>query len=312
MIPPHIESGTCVTATQLVRDFPEVRRLAEHGPIHITSHGRTELVVLSPHTFAHLTEAKGPEAERLEWKLSVVLDTVETNILILDENLYVRGANMSLCETFEQDPSTIVGKHISQMVRTPADHFLIERLGEVYASGQPEVMVVPCSIRPGRTVRINIKPWPKGVAMFGDDITERVNYRDRQIADHASELSVQEIGGLGVVNAQSSGTILSGSLSFCQMMGAAAESLPGVRLHSLFAPRSRATIDEALTASSKETRRYEVEYLREGIKITAGILTVTPYWTVQHHACAAIALYDPAWHDSATRTERSRGNATAG
>lgn len=36
-----------VSATQLVRDLAGVRAMTAHGPVGITSHGHTELVVLT-------------------------------------------------------------------------------------------------------------------------------------------------------------------------------------------------------------------------------------------------------------------------
>ena len=56
-------------------------------------------------------------------------------------------------------------------------------LAEVLASGQPETTIAPSSHRPDRTIRFTMKPWPRGVALFADDITEREKSRDRKIAD---------------------------------------------------------------------------------------------------------------------------------
>lgn len=289
------QSQSFVTATQLVRDFPVVRRMTEQGPVRITSHGRTEAIVLSPQDFEALASGQGGDNERLEWKLSLTLDTIETHVLILDEELNIRRANRILGEAFDMPPEDMIGRHISLLGNNPTDQFVVQRLTEVLRSGQPESIVIPSSHRPGRTIRFNMKPWPKGVALFADDITEREKSRDRKIADDAIDCSLDALGGVGIAYVQSNGTILSSNLGFSHMVGSPADSLTGARLQSLFDPRSRSVVNRALEEASSETRCYEIHYLRNGVTIVPALISITPYWTAEHHACAAVALHDPKY-----------------
>lgn len=281
------------TATQLVRDFPLVRRMTEQGPVRITSHGRTEAIMLSPQDYSHMSSGNFVDSERLEWKLSLVLDSIETHVLILDENLNIRRANRVAGETYAIPPEEMSGKPLSSFVATPTDQFVAQRLAEVLISGQPEITVVPSSHRPDRTIRYTMKPWPRGVALFADDITEREKSRDRKIADDATDAALEALGGMGTAHVQSNGTIISSSMGLCQMVGSSMETLAGARLQSLFDPRSRTILNEALRGTSSEGRCYDVHYLRNGVTITPAILSVAPYWTAEHHASAAIVLHDP-------------------
>jgi hypothetical protein len=162
-------------------------------------------------------------------------------------------------------------------------------------SGQPEVIVVPSSHRPDRTLRFTMKPWPQGVALFADDITEREAFRDGKIADDATDAALESLGGVGLAKVQSNGTILTPSTGLGQMVGSTVDTLTGARLQSLFDPRSRPLLAEALKGASSDSQRYEVHYLRHGVTITPAILSVAPYWTAEHHACAAVVLHDPQY-----------------
>lgn len=269
--------------------------MADHGPVHITSHGRTELIMIHPDEFAALAQPGRSDLERLEWKLSMVLDTIETRVLILDGDLRVRRANKAFCETFGTGLEQMVGTNVSDMMSRPSDMFIVERLAEVLRSGQPESMVMPSTAVANRTIRIQIKPWPMGVALFADDITEKARSGDRAVSFKAADATLLEVGGVGMAHVQSHGTILYASRGLAQMAGTAPEALIGVRVQNLFAPRARPTVDEALAQVKGETTRYDVEYLRRGIKAAPARLIVTPYWTAEHHACASIALHDADW-----------------
>lgn len=284
-----------VTATQLVRDFPDARRLAESGPVRVTSHGRTDVVILSPRDYAALTTEKQTDESRLEWKLSLVLDSIETHVLILDENMCIQRTNRFFAESFAMPIEELIGKNAAALVNSPSDHFVVQRLSEVLASGQPEVIVVPSPHDQGRILRVTMKPWPGGVALFAQDITEREHFRDRKIADDATDFSLDSLGGVGIAHVQSNGTILMSSLALTHMVGSPADSLVGARLQNLFDPACRAIVSEALKATSSDSQCYDVRYLRQGVKLVPAMLSVTPYWTAEHHACAAVALHDPQY-----------------
>ncbi len=294
-IPPAPGTASA-TATQLVRDFPEVRRLAEHGPVHITSHGRTELVMLSPDAFAKLAAPGDADAARLEWQLSVVLDAVETRIAILDQDLLVRRANPTLCSALGRDEADLIGRHVSTLSVHPSDRYVVERVAEVQRSGQAEILTVPSAQHEGRIMRIAIRPWPRGVAVFADDVTERTRLGDAQVATDAVETALAGLGGVGTAHVRSCGTILSSGRGLARMAGASAESLVGLRLQRLLTPQSRAMLEDVL--HREEPQRLAVEYLRNGMTAAPASLVVTPYWIAEHHACAAVVLHDPDWQDA--------------
>lgn len=248
---------------------------------------------MSPQDFAGLAAGSGSDSERLEWKLSLILDTIETHVLILDDEMHIRRANRPLLEAFTITQEEIFGKHASILISNPTDQFVLQRLAEVLRSGQPETIIAPSSHRADRVIRYTMKPWPKGVALFSDDITEREKIRDRKIAENAVGAALDELGGVGFAHVQSNGTILDSSISLSHMVGSPSDALAGARLQSLFDPRSRTTVNEALKETGSSSLCYEVQYLRNGVNVTPAVISVTPYWTAEHHACAAVVLHDP-------------------
>lgn len=286
------------TSTQLVRDFPEVRRLAERGPVQITSHGRTELVMLNPDHFAQMSDVGITTTARLEGKLAITLDTIDTAVLIFDEELRVRGANQAVCSLIDADQAQLLGLHATALVSHPSHRYTIERLAEVQRSGHAEVMTAASARDATRTLQIQLKPWPNGVALFADDITDRMRFADLQIANAMLDQSLAALSGLGTAQVKSCGTILAASGGLAQMVGVSAKALVGARLQSLLAPQARAMAGDAFLAASDQPRRYTVDYLRNGVTAAPAAMVVTSYWTAEHHACAAVALHDADWQGS--------------
>jgi PAS domain S-box-containing protein len=284
---------TSVTATQLVRDFPEARRLVDKGPVHVTSHGRTDVVMLSPQDYSALTTQQQPDASHIEWKLSLVLDSIETHVMILDEQLNIRRINRHFAESFGVSADDVAGRNILNLGTRPADQFIVQRLGAVLRSGQPEVLVVPSPQDAARILRVTMKPWPGGVVLFAEDVTERERTGDRKIADDATDAAVDALGGVGFAHVQSNGVILSSTKALAHMLGSPADSLTGARLQNLFDPSCRSLVNDALKDTSSAQRCHEVRYLRHGVTLAPATLSVSPYWTAEHHACAAIVLHDP-------------------
>jgi PAS domain-containing protein len=178
---PSIDASSA-TATQLVRDFPEVRRMADFGPVRITSHGRTELVMLSPSEFAQIANGDSADVNRLAGKLTIVLDNIDTAVLIFDETLHVRAANPAMCQLVDSDEGQIIGLHATELVSHPSHRYTADRLAEVHRSGCAEVLTTASARDLTRTLQIRLKPWPGGVALFADDITDRMRFADTVIA----------------------------------------------------------------------------------------------------------------------------------
>ncbi len=272
--------------------------MADQGPVQITSHGRTELVVLNPGHFAQIAGRRNDDANRLEGKLAIVLDAIDTAILLFDDNLCVRRANPAMCSLLDTDEDQLVGLPASSLVTHPSHRYTIDRLAEVYRSGHAEVVTAASARDVTRTLQIMLKPWPNGVALFADDITDRMRLGDMVVGESMMDQSLASMGGVGTAHVRSCGTILSGSLGLAQMVGTNPQALVGARLQNLLSPQSRIVVNEALLKASDGPSRYQIEYLKNGVSGASATVVVTPYWTAEYHACAAVALQDHDWHSA--------------
>lgn len=266
--------------------------MADRGPVQITSHGRTELVMLNPHFFAQIADV---DTARIEGKLAITLEAIETAVLIFDDDLHIRRANHALCALVDTDEAQLIGLHATALVSHPSHRYTIERLTAVLRSGHAEVITAVSARDATRTLQIQLRPWPKGVAMFADDITDRMRFADLQSATAMMDRSLGALGGIGTAQIKSCGTILAGSGGLAQMVGASPKALVGARLQTLLAPQSRSGASEAFLAAADEPRRHVVHYLRNGVTAATATMIVSSYWSGEHHACAAVTLHDIAW-----------------
>ena len=79
----------------------------------ITSHGRTELVVINALRFAELNSGKDLAGiDRLEAKLSIVLDSIDTHVVIIDHELKVRRINLAMRRSLRLSDEPLVGRPV--------------------------------------------------------------------------------------------------------------------------------------------------------------------------------------------------------
>ena len=280
-----------LTSTQMVRDFPRLKQLASSGIVEVTNHGRPELVVMSYERYQHLGRSDEQTVNVLEAKLSIVLESIDTLIVILDHDLRIQRANSAMREAFNVDFGPIEGLRADELVRTPTDQFFLIRMRDVLNSGREEVLVMPAPHRPNRIFRYLIKPWPNGVALFGTDVTELNMARDRQVADVAIDYTLERVPGLGIGRIYQDGTFLSASRGLTQLLNIPRETLIGARLHTILDPQSRPVLNDALSEQNHRSM-IQVRYLRRGTEMAQATLIITPYWASNNRACAAIAFHD--------------------
>lgn len=285
-----LNDSNSATATQLVRDFPEVRRLSERGPVQITSHGRTELIMLNPTQFARMSDSATSDTTRLDGKLSTILGAVDTAIVIFDEDLHVQRVNQAMCDLIDFDDASAIGLSAAAFIKNSSHRYVVERLAEVQKSGFGEMLTATSARGENRTLQIRIKPWPGGVALFADDITDRMKAADVTAANEAMQKAMASAKDIGTAHIRQCGTILSNCQGLAQMTGIPHRSLIGVRLQNLVTPQSRAVVSEALLNNSVEPQCYDVDYLKDGVASAPATLALLPYWTAEHHACTAAVL----------------------
>ena len=278
------------TATELARDLARVRERLRDGPVEITSHGRTEMVLLSAHEYEQMVRLADTDAERLEAKLETVMETVEEMVVILNDQLEIRRANSMFCDYFGFRRTEVLGRPIAGFSRTASDQFVVARCREVLKSGRQEKFELPSSHRRNRMFSYTVRPWPMGVILFARDVTARSHADDRLSSDMALDRSIEEIEGVATCVINRSGTIVGASRSLAKLFGGKVEGLRGSLIFSFFAPDARADFDTVLENTVGGTSILEADFLRRGTDYRTAIVALTPFHSKFEQACFALAM----------------------
>lgn len=284
-----------VSATQLVRDLAGIRALAIEGPVAITSHNRTELVLLSAQRFAEMA-ADGPEADArvLDAKLTTLLDSLDTHVAILERDLRIRRINRAMRLVFELEGEATRGLPIGNVFPAENAPFLVKRLREVVASGKIAEFDFASAVRPGRTIHARMVPWAGGVVYLGDDVTDRMAGIERDLELSAVRAALTTLGDHGSGSIDEKGTILAADAGFGRLIGAEVEQIAGRRFVSLFDPAQRAQLEKAIGTFGK-SRIVEVGYLRNGVSIGQARLVLAPFFSGAGHPRHAFVIEDRAF-----------------
>lgn len=283
-----------VSATQLVRDLAAIRTLAADGPVGITSHNRTGLVLLSAQRFADLAgvgEQSDPAV--LDAKLASVLEAIDTHVVILDRDLQVLRISRSMRLVFGIEGESVRGTPIAELLPPANAPFLVKRLSEVVASGRTAEFDIASSIRKGRTVHARMVPWPGGVIYFAEDITDRMRGIERDLELSALREAFALSGGRGTGSIDETGTIIATDNGLSTLIGADSDQIVGRRFVSLFDPAQRAQIETAIGTLS-EGRVIDVSYLRKGVTIVHARLALAPYFAGDGRPRLAFIVEDRA------------------
>ena len=267
------------SATDLVRNLPEIRRRLAQAPVQITSHGRKEFVLLSQAHFQDMSNLVTTDVNRLDSKLTLVLDSIETMVVITDENLNVRRANRAFCDHTGREQSQLVGSNLAESVDNPNQNFVVVRMRAVWESKIAESFEIPALIRPGRLLQCQIKPWPKGIALFASDITERHNAAELATRDFALSNAFTAVGKMGSAIIDRFGRIQRSFDSLANLLSTSRQNLDNVSVFSFLGPNDRTKIESYIGGDSIETFSAAVSVLQQGQDYAPAILALSPYAT---------------------------------
>lgn len=269
-----------VSATQLVRDLAAIRAMTAQGPVGVTSHGRTELVVLNAMRFAELNANPDPVGtDRLEAKLSIVLDSIDTHVLIVDHDLCVRRINLAMRRSLRLSDQPMVGRHALDLLPPQIAPFLAKRLNEVHRSGKIAEFDFASVLSPGRTIHARMVPWPGGIAYFSDDITDRLASIEREMELSALREASLALGGRGNGVVSEGGELIKVDPGFCTLAGVSEEQLKGCKFATLFDHASRPRIEAAIDWRESRTSMLEVGVLRRSTEVVDARIALSPFFS---------------------------------
>ncbi len=284
-----------VSATQLVRDLAGIRALVADGPVGITSHNRTELVMLSAQRFAELSKS-GVQSDPavLDAKLTTVLEAIDTHVVILDRNLRLLRINRSMRLVLGIDDDAQRGTPIADLLPAASAPFIVKRLREVVESGRVAEFDLNSSIRPGRTIHARMVPWPGGVIYLAEDISDRLSGIESDLEFGALRAALASLGRHGSGCVDQSGAILRADDGFCALVGADKDQVASRRFVSLFDPLERPQIERALGIFDRN-QVLDVHYLRKGVVLAKARLALAPFFAGDGRPRLAFVVEDRAF-----------------
>ena len=281
-----------VTSTRLVRDLQSVKNQLRHGPLRVTTHGKDDFVLVSKDEFERLTSLRDTDAESLDHKLRVVMDSISTLILIVDRNLTVRRANKAWRIHLEVEDQEIVGRDIRDFLTTTADLYLFQRIKNVLATQVEESFEMPSSHRVGRVNHYVIRPWPNGVAFFATDVTERIRATERILRNAAFDKAIEAVDHIAIGGVDETGKFIFATESLSSLIGSSRDTLLDASLFSILDRECRASLEEALDYRGMDTQVLDVRYMRYRGELRKARLALSPYSGQSHGHCFSIALID--------------------
>lgn len=281
-----------VSSTQLVRDLPSVKQQLDSGPVRITSHGRDEFIVLGTEEFARLQKLVGVDAKRLDGKLTTVLESIDTMVMLIDHELKIRRANRALCDFFGFDEKAIVGTAVADLLVTPTDQYIFHRVKSVLESGTPERFELPSSHRHNRYISHLITPWPNGVAHFATDSTERTEARDLALATSAEHVALSGMKGVALANLDAQGKFVKSSASLQALLAGSVQQIEGTSILSIIDTEFRPKVLQMLSFTDEPFKTADIRYLHKGTDLHRARISLSPYQTTHNSLEFAMALQD--------------------
>ena len=278
------------TTTRLVRNLPDIKNMLDHGPVEVTSHGRTEFVLVPKDIYDRYKTMAGTDADRLDAKLSLILDSITTMIFVTDRDLRVRRANRPLCNYLNFSPEEIVGKKLLEISESATFRFVAARAQHVLATGQDDSFELASSFREKRLISFKIRAWPNGVVIFADDATERAEAGERLLRSEAFDEALAAQNDTGVFAITPAGEIVFATRSLAQMVGVPQQNLAGGNFFAMLDPYNRSELTDFLRSHGGATKRMDARILLKGSDYLPVVMTVSPYPNMQGAYNFSVAL----------------------
>ena len=282
------------TLTEVVRDMPRVRAMLDHGPVQITSHKRNEFVMVPQEEFERMASLSGVEKQGIDEKLSLVLDAVSSSIIIMDNTLRIRRTNKAFLDYFGYRESDVIGHQLAGLAKTATDNYLVNCIKQVQESGREKRFEMASSHREGRFIHFTIRPWPGGVALFADDITEQTRATEHVMQELARDQASKHIGGIGSGVLDANGVIRNASLGLAVLLGVRRRLLIGASIYRVLSPACREQVERCLHRRGLETETIEIEYLASGAEFATARMVCSPFAIGQLQDCVAFIIQDCA------------------
>lgn len=236
---PTTGDAQSVPATEIVRNFPVWQDRSNKRPVTILHHGRPRSVLLSLEQYSQLLMAQGNQgehAERLRVQLDIVLANISCLFIQVDRNLQVTRANNAAATFFDQNPGSLVGQPLDNLLPEPNTSPIIQATRKVLATGLIERSNLKTA---DAELLVDVTPFPAGAALFCTDVAAIAEREELSARCTAEEQLFAMMTGLAVGEVGPDGRLIGVHPSLTRLLRFRPEWIGNTQFCDLFDAGSR-------------------------------------------------------------------------
>lgn len=237
--------GELATATDFVRHFGHYAASSLSKPVYIAQHGRVGWALLSAAQMTRLSETE-IETVSDDARFDILLDTIPTMVMLVDSKLQITRVNCAARRHFQFPEVGSVSISLWKLLQEDERVLIRDVCQRVLNSGDSETFDIESTRYPGRILRFQITPFPSGLAILADVVTEAVRIRQTLSAAAATDEAADVISSLGRGSIDARGTISGVNENFASLIQETSEKLVGLRLIDLVEPDSQDRVAQAI------------------------------------------------------------------
>ena len=260
---------TCVTASNLVRNFGEWQDRALGEPVYILHRGRPKLALASIEFLGRLTRnlGRGDDGDAL-------IEAFDEPVLIFGDDMRMAQHNRAAASYFGlsngvggfgQSSDRPLESAALQLARRVATHRIAERIDAALANDGE------------RRVEVSGSPIGDRVLLVVRDLSIREAHARSTALVEATATAIDHQERLATARLNQRGHVAQPSLSLARMTGIPADQLGTTRFSTLFAVQSRVGVGDATERVLRggEAERIDGDLIVEGSKSRAVSLTLS-------------------------------------
>lgn len=251
----HLNSEPLVvSAGEISRNFGQWQDKALAGPVIVTHHGRSRVVLISAEHYAALETggvSRGVEEEdetTFETSLAAVLDHTNEAFMALDSRLHVTAVNHVLESLVGRSASQMLGRFWEDIFPGNARAVVGEQLRRALRTGDTVDFETATENGGGRHYLVRAFPYPGGVAALIMNKTAEHEAARELNAARATEAALSAMSRVMIVRLNVRGVLTEVGADFVTLTGFSRDELLTCRLTDIVQPRDRATLGKALEA----------------------------------------------------------------
>lgn len=237
--------GELASATEFVRHFGHYAASSRNKPIYIAQHGRVGWALLSAAQMTRLSTtdatAMSPDA-----RFDIMIDSISTIVFIIDREFRITRINVAGRRHFQISDSAMSPGDFRELLSANNRDFIADVCTRVLDSGDSETFEIESARYPGQTLSFQIMPFPNGLAILADVVTQATRIRQATAAAAAAELAIDATDLLGRGRIDVRGSITSANHNLVSLAHSTIDKVMGLRLTALFQPEPQHIIRDAI------------------------------------------------------------------